>query len=108
MGVYVLLPPAGTLTNITTEVILDADLDPTTTSTLNAENRTSAEARVRSPLEDLEVLRAPNIGGHRNWFCRKALLPFGSHSSPPVKRIVPFRIFLVRTGPRGPTAYHSH
>jgi len=31
--------------------------------------------------------RAPNIGGHRNWFCRKAMLPFGSHSGPPVQRI---------------------
>ena len=24
----------------------------------------------------------PNIGGHRNWFCRKAMLPFGSHQAP--------------------------
>ena len=27
----------------------------------------------------LEALRAPNIGGHRNLFCRKTMLPFGSH-----------------------------
>ena len=26
-----------------------------------------------------QVLRAPNIGGHRKLFCRKAMLPFGSH-----------------------------
>ena len=31
-------------------------------------------------LEVLLGLRAPNIGGHRNWFCRKAMLPFGSGS----------------------------
>ena len=24
----------------------------------------------------------PNIGGHRNWFCRKAMLPFGPHQAP--------------------------
>ena len=33
-------------------------------------------------LEVLEVLRAPNIGGHRKLFCRKAMLPFGSHQAP--------------------------
>ena len=22
------------------------------------------------------------VGGHRNWFCRKAMLPFGSHQAP--------------------------
>jgi hypothetical protein len=26
--------------------------------------------------------RAPSIGGHRNLFCRKAMLPFGSHQAP--------------------------
>ena len=33
------------------------------------------------------VLRAPNISnisGHRNWFCKKAMLPFGSHQAPKV------------------------
>ena len=30
---------------------------------------------------------SPNVGGHRNWFFRKAMLSFGSHSGPPVQRI---------------------
>ena len=37
-------------------------------------------------LKVLQVLRAPTIGGHWNLFCRKALLPFGSHDSPPAQR----------------------
>ena len=28
------------------------------------------------------MLRAPNIGGHRKLFCRRAMLPFGSHQAP--------------------------
>ena len=35
-----------------------------------------------SVLQVLYVLRAPSIGGHRNWFCRKTMLPFGSHPAP--------------------------
>ena len=34
-----------------------------------------------SPLGPLCSSR-PNIGGHRNRFCRKAMLPFGSHQTP--------------------------
>jgi len=30
----------------------------------------------------LQVLRAPNIGGHRNLFYKKAMVPFGSHQAP--------------------------
>ena len=30
----------------------------------------------------------PIIGGHRNWFCRKAMLPCSDHSNPTVQRIV--------------------
>ena len=37
-------------------------------------------------LKVLQVLRAPTIGGHWNLFCRKALLPFGSHDSPQAQR----------------------
>ena len=33
-------------------------------------------------LQVLQVLRAPNIGGHRIFFCREAMLPFGSHQAP--------------------------
>ena len=33
-------------------------------------------------LKALQVLRAPNIGGHRKLFCRKTMLPFGSHQAP--------------------------
>ena len=38
-------------------------------------------------LHVLQVLRALSIGGHWNWFCRKAMFPFESHSGPPVQRI---------------------
>ena len=30
----------------------------------------------------LTSLQAPNIDGRRNWFCRKAMLPFGSYQAP--------------------------
>ena len=35
----------------------------------------------RSPFGPLGSSR-PNIGGHRNWFGKKAMLPFGSHQAP--------------------------
>ena len=69
-----------------------------------AANRVAAEARALSqdiaelaPLQEVQHRRAlhlgwgvplgslgpsrPNIGGHRNWYCRKAMLPFGSHQA---------------------------
>ncbi|KAJ1467860.1 hypothetical protein T484DRAFT_1985542 [Baffinella frigidus] len=37
--------------------------------------------------ELMDSLRAPNIGGHRNLSCRKAMLLFGSHQAPRCRRI---------------------
>ena len=54
-------------------------------------------------LSVLQVLRAPNIGGHRKWFCRKNMLPCGSHneSSPLTLCYVvrPFRLFGLSRSP---------
>ena len=38
--------------------------------------------RITDVLWVLENLRAPNIGGHRNLFCKNAMPPFGSHQAP--------------------------
>ena len=32
-------------------------------------------------LQVLDFLRAPNMGGHWNWFCRMVMLPLGSHQA---------------------------
>ena len=46
--------------------------------------RTPSKIGVLRMLDPLgpQVLRAPSMGGHRKLFCRKTMLPFGSHQVP--------------------------
>jgi len=61
---------------------VDHDLSSNTLRGSNAAIIYHGRSTVLNVLQFLQVLRAPGIGGHRKLFCRKAMLPFGSHQAP--------------------------
>jgi len=60
-------------------------------------------------LSVLQVLRAPNIGGHRKLFCTKAMLPFGSDQALLYARgRETFTFAILRRKPQGFYSLFSH